>query len=176
MDYSPSFLPTHTTTKTGKSISVTELENIEEVYDYDRVNFKDDRRRSLKWFYESSECSLVAREKGKIKGYAFIRKAVDGISFQPFYASTQQAYTAILEEVLKWFPGQKAQKKFIIPKHNTEIIEDLSKYYKFINYGPGVKNFGGLVNPLTTWMSSKEGFEFEENMIVSILDYHFGIV
>ena len=67
-------------------------------------------------------------------------------------------------------------KKFIIPKNNTEIIEDLSKYYKFLNYGPGDENFGGLVNPLTTWMSSKERFEFEENMIVSILDYHFGIV
>ena len=120
---------------------------------------------------------------------------------EPFYASNQQAYTAILEETFRRFSGQKAQekrnkkrktfnnlkivvydkknlipKKFIIPKNNTEIIEELSKYYKFLNHGPGVENFGGLVNPLSTWMSSKEGFEFEENMVVSILDYHFGIV
>ena len=52
----------------ASSINVSELENIEEILDYDRAVAKEDRRNSLPWFHKTSLSSLVAREERKVVG------------------------------------------------------------------------------------------------------------
>jgi len=120
--------------------------------------------RDLKWFCESSKLCLKALENEKIVGYCFVREAPTGLSFQPYYADSNEIAEQLLNEVFRKFPAAEKFQVYI-PTLNVKGYQLMKKYFDFVEERPG-----------NMWLSTNETFDFELKKVYSILDYCFSLV
>jgi len=90
--------------RAASELGIVDLSEVpwEEVYDYDREFFPDDRCAFLKaWIGEPGHRSLGYRREGKLEGYGVLRKCRSGYKVGPLFAES----TEIAEHL---FAGLKA--------------------------------------------------------------------
>merc|ERR1712227_735853 len=120
--------------------------------------------RDLKWFCESSKLCVKALENEKIVGYCFVREAPTGLSFQPYYADSNEIAEQLINEVFRKFAAAEKFQVYI-PTLNVKGYQLMKEYFDFVEERPG-----------NMWLSTNETFDFELKKVYSILDYCFSLV
>lgn len=99
-----------------------------ELFKYDSSHFPAPRKRFLKcWIHQPKSFSLAAVEKGKIAGYAVVRKCVKGYKIGPLFANNRVLADKLFFSIVNYLDGGSLF-YLDIPDENLEAVNLAENY------------------------------------------------